>query len=45
MGFRLVYGITFDKVVFNLGEFPKADDEERSEAEATTIEANCEFIL
>lgn len=34
------YTGALDKVVFNLGAFPKAEDEERGEAEAATIEAN-----
>jgi hypothetical protein len=31
---------TLDKVVFDLGEFPKGEYVERSAAEAATIEAN-----
>lgn len=34
------YTGALDKVVFNLGAFPKAEDEQRGEAEAATIEAN-----
>jgi arylsulfatase len=34
------YRGALDKVVFELGAFPKAEDEERSAAEAATIEAN-----
>jgi hypothetical protein len=31
---------TFDKVVFDLGEFPKSEGAQRSAAEAATIDAN-----
>ncbi|MEJ2206677.1 MAG: sulfatase-like hydrolase/transferase [Gemmatimonadota bacterium] len=34
------YTGTLDKVVFQLGEFPKAEDAKRSAAEAATIEGN-----
>jgi arylsulfatase A-like enzyme len=34
------YTGALDKVVFGLGEFPKAEDAERSAAEAATIDAN-----
>ena len=34
------YTDALDKVVFQLGEFPKSEENERSAAEAATIEAN-----
>jgi hypothetical protein len=34
------YTGTLDKIVFDLGEFPKSEDARRSAAEAATIEAN-----
>jgi hypothetical protein len=34
------YTGALDKVVFNLGGFPKAEDKERGVAETATIEAN-----
>ena len=34
------YTGALDKVVFNLGAFPKAEDKNRGAAETATIEAN-----